>query len=206
MRRLKDENIKWLSVIGFVNVVGILWAVCGYDTELISGDNTNHVTEGMTGAVCVAAGVLTSVMGSRERKHQWLFGWKEERWPFSQTFTRKTLDDPTIDEAGLRSKVQPWPESWQAQTRETMRLLRAHEAHPAIADNHRIYLLLRDWAWMSLLLGLAGSAAAFTSNGVTLESLCHTIVLGMQGACARERARTQATQLCRTLLSVASTT
>ena len=206
VRNLKEENKNTLRIIGLMNVVTILAALVGYNIGWIGEDKTSWITEGIGGVVCGTIGYLASVLGTRKAKHTWLFGRDENTWPFAQSFTDKVLSDTSINTRKLRQKVDPWPVTAGEQTERTMELLREYEWHPAVADNHKVYLLLRDWAWMSISLGIAGAVAGIAGEGEWRWVGIHIGALTAQAALTWTMARSQSKQLRQTLLSVASTT
>ena len=211
-RRLKDENTKWLIVIGTLNAGTIAWAGTGYEmswAELkvlldVASDVTGILKTGAA-AIAGAVGVLISNMATGSQKLSCLYG-KPANWPFSKAFTYPALDDHRVDEAGLRKKVVPWPVTWQDQSKESMKLLRKYGDYPSVADNHRRFLLLRDWAWLALILGIVGVLVSGACNGASCQLAAHTMEACAQVAVIWLVARKQGVAFRQNLLSVASTT
>lgn len=211
-RRLKDENTIWLSVIGTLNVGLIAWAGTGYEvswTELKTLLNVAHDVSGIlkTGlaAVAGAVGVLATWMATGSWKLSCLYG-RPKNWPFSKAFTADALDDHRIDEAALRKKVVPWPVRWQDQGKEAMKLLREYGDYPSVADNHRRFLLVRDWAWMAAVLGPAGMAVSLLANGIGCGLGLHTAGAFLQVGVTWFSAQRLGVAFRQNLLTVASTT
>jgi hypothetical protein len=80
-------------------------------------------------------------------------------------FSRLGLEDPRIDMAALQKNVGDFPTIPAEQNRLWFKLFKCVETTPAVMEAHKMYLLYRDMAAISLLLLLAVPVVLYL-NGV----------------------------------------
>jgi len=84
--------------------------------------------------------------------------WRRKHVLPSHRFIELALKDPRVNLERLRSgNGGVLPVSADAQTRLWNQFYRRHEADPAVRSNHQDYLLLREMAWLSVLMGVIGT-------------------------------------------------
>lgn len=113
--------------------------------------------------VGVAAVVLNSVLSSDTKARIIYLDW-DNPYPASRAFTDLGPRDVRVDMAYLETHHAPLPTDPRQQNGLWYRLLRQHSDEPSVNRSHREFLLLRDYAVLSLF---------FLALGVYVGALRH---------------------------------
>ncbi|MEO7467040.1 MAG: hypothetical protein ABIV36_08505 [Sphingobium limneticum] len=127
---------------------------------------------GVAGIAGVAMLVLQEVF-PRPLKEALIFWRLQDRLPGCRAFSEIAPRDPRIDPTDLAILIPATTMSATQQNALWYRWLKETESDPAIADNHRRYLILRDCAVLLALLALTTPALLIW----TREAPTHTIML-----------------------------
>lgn len=125
---------------------------------------------GMAGIAGVAMLVLQEVF-PRPMKEALVFWRLRDRLPGCRAFSEIAPADARIDPTDLAVLIPTTPMSATQQNALWYRWLKAIESDPAIADNHRRFLILRDCAVLLALLALVTPALLIWTQGTPKHTL-----------------------------------
>ena len=149
--------------------------------------------------------LLTGLL-SHEAKARLVY-WKiKNPLPGSQAFTKCALVDARIDMKALKKNVGALPTDPSEQNAMWFRLYRLVRDDPAVSHTHRLYLMYRDMAAMSLivtpLIPLAAWYAGVASGGRWIVGA----LLAIQYVVCAISARNSGTRFICNVLAIHSTT
>ncbi|RQS57646.1 hypothetical protein [Burkholderia sp. Bp8986] len=145
---LKAANMKWLvSLAAFDAAVVLLFVAPG----LIDASTLAILRAGSTTALPVLVLLLTGLLShaAKARLVYWRF---TNPLPGSQAFTKHAPADARIDMKALAKNVGALPTDPGEQNAKWYKLYRQVGDDPAVSEAHKLYLMYRDMAAMSLLL------------------------------------------------------
>lgn len=145
---LKAANMKWLvSLAAFDAAVVLLFVAPG----LIDASTLAILRAGSTTALPVVVLLLTGLL-SHEAKARLVYWRIANPLPGSQAFTKHAPADARIDMKALAKNVGTLPTDPGEQNAKWYKLYRLVGDDAAVAHAHKLYLMYRDMAAMSLLL------------------------------------------------------
>jgi hypothetical protein len=199
---LKAANIKWLVMLAALDSAAILLFVA---PELLSAGTMAILRAGATAVLPVVVLLLTGLL-SHDVKARLVY-WKiANPLPGSQAFTKHASADARINMDALTKNVGDIPDDPGAQNAKWYKLYRLVDDDAAVVQAHKLYLMYRDMAAMSLLL-LPLVPAALWYAGVPISSLWITggLFVVQYLACAIA-ARHAGTRFVCNVLAIHSTT
>ncbi|KQN32681.1 hypothetical protein [Sphingomonas sp. Leaf38] len=125
---------------------------------------------GMAGIAGIAMLVLQEVF-PRPIKEALVFWRLRDRLPGCRAFSEIAPADARIDPTDLAVLIPTAPMNATQQNALWYRWLKAIESDPAIADNHRRFLILRDCAVLLALLALITPALLIWTHGTPRHTL-----------------------------------
>ncbi|MDA9490413.1 hypothetical protein [Bradyrhizobium sp. CCBAU 11361] len=145
---LKAGNIKWLVMMAMLDAGAIFLFVA---PGLVRADSFTALRASLAPVLPVAVLILNGLL-SHEAKARLVY-WKfANPLPGSEAFTRHALADARIDMAALKRNVGVLPSDPQEQNAKWYKLYRRVSRDPAVAEAHKLYLLYRDMAGISIML------------------------------------------------------
>ncbi|MHA6859549.1 hypothetical protein [Ralstonia pseudosolanacearum] len=145
---LKAANMKWLvSLAAFDAAMVLLFVAPG----LIDASTLAILRAGSTTALPVVVLLLTGLL-SHEAKATLVYWRIANPLPGSQAFTKHAPADARIDMKALAKNVGALPTEPGEQNAKWYKLYRLVSGDAAVAHAHKLYLMYRDMAAMSLLL------------------------------------------------------
>lgn len=159
-RSLKSLNMKWLVLLAVADLLGVLFLVA---PELIAGTSLAEVgvarvltTTVMPVIVLLIVNVLPHNVKST------LVYWKPLGvLPGTEAFTKYGPADPRIDMEVLKRNIGALPTRSGEQNSTWYRLYKQVSDEPEVAEAHKLFLMYRDMAVMSLALIILVPAALF---------------------------------------------
>jgi len=164
---LKSKNAVYLwTFIGFNLALFLsLFTTKGFTGSSIE-DLWARVTtkDGIIAAIIpILAIVLSGAIGDLGKARLVFWRWHNPL-PGCRVFTELVSTDPRIDVPALTKKLGEFPKDPQAQNALWYRLYREHKGDIQISEAHRIYLLTRDMATVSILFFVLFSIGMFVGS------------------------------------------
>lgn len=150
-RSLKSLNLKWLVLLTVADVLAVLLFVA---PEIVSGVSLTQVGIGrvlITTTMPVAVLLIVNVLPSDVKAM--LVYWKPRGvLPGSEAFTKHGPEDPRIDMAALKKNTGQLPMAPAQQNTKWFQLYKQVENDIAVIETHKLFLMYRDMAVLSLPL------------------------------------------------------
>jgi hypothetical protein len=172
-RSLKSLNLKWLVLLAVLDAVAVLFFVA---PEMVDGITLTKlaVMRALGVAVLPVAVLLLTGLLPDNVKAMLVFWKVTSPLPGSEAFTKHGPADTRIDMAALKKNVGVLPTNPADQNARWYKLYRMVADDVAVSETHKLFLMYRDMAVMSLPLivvvplglwiadasGLAGAIAA----------------------------------------------
>jgi hypothetical protein len=145
---LKAANMKWLAGLAAFDIAVVLFFVA---PDLIDASMLALLRAGSATALPVLVLLFTGLL-SHEAKARLVF-WKiVNPLPGSAAFTKHAPADARIDMKALAKNVGALPTEPGEQNKRWYKLYRQVDSDAAVTEAHKLYLMYRDMAAMSLLL------------------------------------------------------
>jgi hypothetical protein len=158
---IKATNVKWLVMLAMLDAAAVLLFVA---PELMSSSTMTVLRAGSTAVLPVVVLLLTGLL-SHDAKARLVF-WKiANPLPGSEAFSKHARADARIDMKALAKNVGDLPDDPGAQNAKWYKLYRLVDDDAAVIQAHKLYLMYRDMAAMSLLLVLLVPAALWYAGG-----------------------------------------
>jgi hypothetical protein len=148
-------------------------------------------------------GILNSQLTSDAKARIVFMRWKNPL-PGSEAFTRFMKEDSRIDVAALKKSFGPFPSDPRAQNALWYRLYKSVETDPAVVQVHRAFLSGRDYATLTLIVGIALGLVAFFQFASTKVALVYFLFLTLHFAAARRAASNHGRRFVTTVLALKS--
>jgi uncharacterized membrane protein YtjA (UPF0391 family) len=145
---LKAANIKWLALLAALDAAVVLLFIA---PDLVDASLKTIVRASVSPLLPVAVLLLTGPL-SHEAKAGLVYWRIANPLPGSQAFTKYAPADARIDMKALAKNVGALPTEPGEQNAKWYKLYRLVSDDAAVAHAHRLYLMYRDMAAMSLLL------------------------------------------------------
>lgn len=205
MNSLKRQNRLALGIVLGLNFAAFaIIARGGTLLEALRDRPVERLADVIPAALAaLLAGVLNSQLPSDVKARLVFMKWTNPL-PGSRAFSRYAHLDPRIDPAALARLTGPFPISPGDQNSLWYRLYRSVQADAAVRDAHQSYLLFRDYASLSLLLGvvLIPSGAWYAVSTSSIAGFA--LLLLVQLLLAARAARIHGERLVCTVLAIKS--
>jgi hypothetical protein len=144
----KAANIKWLVMLALLDAAAVLLFVA---PELVDAGKLAIMRAGAAAVLPVVVLLLTGLLSHKVKAR--LVYWKTANpLPGSAAFTKHAPADARIDMKALAKNVGVLPADPGEQNVKWYKLYRMVSDDPAVAHAHKLHLMYRDMAAMSLLL------------------------------------------------------
>lgn len=150
-RSLKSLNMKWLVMLASLDVLAVILFIAPELVESASWSRLAVLRGAVTVLLPVVVLLLTGLL-SHDAKAMLVFWRFANPLPGSRAFIEYAPSDARIDMAALRRNVGDLPSDAREQNQKWFRLYRVVGDELTVAEAHRMYLLYRDMAAMSLPL------------------------------------------------------
>ncbi|UJJ57101.1 hypothetical protein [Rhodanobacter denitrificans] len=165
-RSLKSLNMKWLVLLASADVVGVLFFVA---PELVNGASLTQIGIGRvltTTLMPVVVLLIVNVLPHNVKSA--LVYWKPLGvLPGSEAFTKYGPADPRIDMAALKKNFGALPTDPTEQNSKWYKLYKQVANEPEVAEAHKLFLMYRDMAVMSLALVVLVPIALFVAHAAS---------------------------------------
>jgi hypothetical protein len=145
---LKAANIKWLLMLAVLDAAVVLFVAA---PGLVSAGTVAILRAGASTLIPVVVLLLTGLL-SHEIKARLVYWKLSSPLPGSAAFTRHAPADARIDMKALAKNFGALPTDPDEQNSKWYKLYRQVGDDPAVAHAHKLYLMYRDMAAMSLLM------------------------------------------------------
>ncbi len=200
---LKASNIKWLVSLAALDVAVVLLFIA---PELVDPRSLTALLRASATSFLPVAVLLLSGLLSHEAKARLVY-WKiANPLPGSAAFTKHAPADARIDMKALSKNVGGLPTDPGEQNAKWYRLYRQADADPAVVHAHKMYLMYRDMAAMSLLLVPLVPAALWYAGAPPASRWIAGGLFALQYVVCAINARHSGTRFVCNVLAVHSTT
>lgn len=150
-RSLKSLNMKWLVLLAIADVLAVLFFVA---PELVKGASLMQVGFGRVLSTTVMPVVVLLVVNVLPHNVKLaLVYWKPfDALPGTEAFTKHGPADSRIDMVALKRNVGTLPADPNEQNTKWYKLYKQVPNEPEVAEAHKLFLMYRDMAVMSLAL------------------------------------------------------
>lgn len=150
-RSLKSLNMKWLVMLASLDVLIVLVFVAPEFLKDASW-NTVAVMRGMVTALLPVIVLLLTGMLSHETKAKLVYWKLKNPYPGCEAFTRHGPGDARIDMVALKKNVGELPTNPSEQNKKWFKLYKMVGDDRSVIEAHKLYLMYRDMAAMSVPL------------------------------------------------------
>jgi hypothetical protein len=152
---MKAANIKWLVMLAVLDAALVFLFIA---PELVDAGTLAALRASTSALLPVVVLLLTGLL-SHDAKARLVYWKNANPLPGSQAFTKHAPADGRIDMTALAKNVGDLPTKPGEQNSKWYKLCRLVSEDPAVVHAHKLYLMYRDMATMSLLLmGLVPAA------------------------------------------------
>ena len=150
-RSLKSLNMKWFGLLAVADVLAVLLFIA---PEVVIGTSFTQVgIERVVSTMVMPVVVLLIVNVLPHNVKSMLVYWKPlSVLPGCEAFTKYGPGDPRIEMAALRKNVGALPTDPTEQNSKWYKLYKQVPDEPEVVEAHRLFLMYRDMAVMSLAL------------------------------------------------------
>lgn len=150
-RSLKSLNMKWLVLLAVADVLAVLFIVV---PKVIEGASLTQAGIGRVLATTLMPVVVLLIVNVLPHNvKSTLVYWRPLGvLPGTEVFTRYGPADPRIDMAALEKSVGKLPTDSNEQNSKWYKLYKQVANEPEVAEAHKLFLMYRDMAVMSLML------------------------------------------------------
>lgn len=161
---LKSQNVRWIWAVIALDMLAL--AAFTYpgvlDQDVLSARSALKLVG--AGAAPVVVLLLTSLLPS-DGKAVLVFWRFRNVLPGHRAFSKHASADPRVNMESLRKNVGAFPEDPKEQNGAWYRLFKKVEADPSVAQAHKHYLLFRDLAALSIVLGVIAPGVLLALGG-----------------------------------------
>jgi len=150
-RSLKSLNMKWLVMLASLDVLIVLVFVAPEFLKDASW-STVAVMRGLVTALLPVIVLLLTGMLSHETKAKLVYWKVSNPYPGCEAFTRHGPADARIDMVALKKNVGELPIDPAEQNKKWFKLYKMVGDDRAVVEAHKLYLMYRDMAALSLPL------------------------------------------------------
>ncbi|MGY4230088.1 hypothetical protein ACVMIH_007449 [Bradyrhizobium sp. USDA 4503] len=158
---LKAGNIKWLVMLAMLDAGALFLFIA---PGLVQADTFTAVRASLAPVLPVAVLILNGLL-SHEAKARLVYWKLADPLPGSEVFSKHAPADARIDMAALKRNVGVLPTDPAEQNAKWYKLYRRVSRDPAVVEAHRLYLVYRDMAAISIMLvALVPAALLYTGS------------------------------------------
>lgn len=203
-RSLKSLNMKWLVMLATMDVVIVLLFVA---PEFIKDASwsTVAVMRGLVTALLPVIVLLLTGMLSHEIKARLVYWKRTNPYPGCEAFSRHGPADARIDMVALRENVGDLPSDAAQQNKKWFKLYKTVADDKVVVEAHKLYLMYRDMATMSLPLVALVPLGLWLSNAPPSAFWISALVFAIQFVVCSLAARNSGTRFVCNVLSIHST-
>lgn len=172
-RSLKSLNMKWLVLLAGADLLFVLLFVA---PEVLNGVNLTQVGIGrilVTTVMPVLVLLIVNVL-PHDVKSMLVYWMPRGVLPGCEAFTKYGPADGRIDMSALKKNVGALPTEPAEQNSKWYKLFKLVPNEPEVAEAHKLFLMYRDMAAMSLLLIALGPSSLYfasaSSNALWLSA------------------------------------
>lgn len=199
----KKQNIGWIWTVVVADALAL--AALAYpgalDQDVLSWRSALKLFG--AGVAPVAVLLLTSLLSS-DVKAIAVFGRFRHPLPGHRAFSTHAEADPRVDVSALKKNVGAFPEHPREQNTLWYRLFKKVERDPMVLAAHRNYLLFRDLAALSVVLGVVAPVAFLIFRADPAVVLSAAALFMAQYAATAIAARNEGVKLVRNVLALHS--
>ncbi|QOK96846.1 hypothetical protein HF909_10665 [Ralstonia pseudosolanacearum] len=199
---LKDANIKWLVMLAILDAAVVLLFIA---PELVDASKMVMLRASASPLLPVVVLLLTGLL-SHEAKARLVYWRIKNPLPGSQAFTKYAPADARINMKTLAKNVGALPTDPGEQNARWYKLYRLVGDDPAVSHAHKLYLMYRDMAAMSLLLIPLVPAALWYAGAPSTSRWIAGGLFALQYVVCAIGARNSGTRFVCNVLAVHSTT
>ncbi|MCQ8223577.1 hypothetical protein NQH47_20315 [Burkholderia pseudomallei] len=199
---LKAANIKWLVMLAVLDAAVVFLFIA---PELVDASMLAILRASVSPLLPVVVLLLTGPL-SHEAKARLVYWRFANPLPGSQAFTKHAKADARIDMKALEKNVGALPTEPGEQNAKWYKLYRQVSGDTAVAHAHKLYLMYRDMAAMSLLLVPLVPAALWYAGAPPASRWIAGGLFAVQYVVCAISARHSGTRFVCNVLAVHSTT
>ena len=204
-RTIKSLNMKWLAMLTLLDIVVVLLFVV---PEAVDATTLSHLTlirVLATSVLPVAILLLTGLLSHNAKAV--LVYWKvKDVMPGCQAFTRHAPADVRIDMAALKTNVGALPTAPAEQNAKWFKLYQTVKSDPAVVEAHKLYLMYRDMAAISLPLIIVAPLGLHFAGSTTSTLWITAALFAIQFIVCAIGARNSGIRFVCNVLAIHSTT
>jgi len=199
---LKSANMKWLTSLLIVDA--LVLATC-FMPEWITDTPIHVIFERVSFATIAPILVLLLVNVLPSDVKAMLVYWKPLGvLPGAEAFTKHGLNDSRIDMKDLESNVGPLPSEPKEQNAKWYKFYVQVANEPGVVETHKLFLMYRDMATLSITLIPISLVAIFIIQFETTASWFAVILFLLQYLLTMSSARSCGVRLVRNVLAIHS--
>ncbi|VIO70544.1 hypothetical protein CI1B_31980 [Bradyrhizobium ivorense] len=198
---LKAGNIKWLVMLAMLDA-GVIFLFVA--PGLVQADTFTALRASLAPVLPVAVLILNGLI-SHETKARLVYWKLTNPLPGSEAFTRHAPADARIDMAALKRNVGVLPTDPADQNAKWYKLYRRVSGDPAVVEAHRLYLLYRDMAAISIMLVPLVPAALFHAGSSGMACAAASALFAVQYLLCAISARHSGIRLVTNVLAIHAT-
>lgn len=198
---LKAQNVPWIWAV----VVADALAIIAFAYPVALDQAASLLTSGAKLAGVSIAPVLVLLLTSlipAEVKATLVYWRVKNVLPGSRAFSRYARRDERIDLDALKAKVGEFPRSAKDQNALWYRLFKERDNEPEVVEAHRLFLLFRDLASLSVLLGLVAALVLLLLGATHTAVAMAAAVFGTQYVACAAAARFHGVRLVCNVLAL----
>jgi hypothetical protein len=199
---LKAANIKWLVMLAVLDGAAIFFFV---SPELLDASKLVLLRASATAVMPVIILLLTGLL-SHDAKARLVYWRIANPLPGSAAFTKHGPKDSRIDMKALAKNVGGLPTDQSEQNAKWYKLYRLVQTDAAVTHVHRLYLMYRDMAAISLLLVPLVPAGLWYAGAPPASRWIAGGLLALQYVVCAISARHSGTRFVCNVLAIHSTT
>jgi hypothetical protein len=183
-KSLKAQNVPWIWTV----VVADALAVAAFASPSVLDQAATWLTSGAKlagGAIAPVVVLLLTSLIPADVKAILVYWRVKDVLPGSRAFSRYARRDERVDVDALKAKIGQFPRSGKDQNSLWYRLFKERDNEPEVSQAHRLFLLFRDLAALSVLLSVVAPVVLLALGAGLTNAATATAVFGVQYlACA----------------------
>jgi hypothetical protein len=203
-RSLKSLNMKWLVMLGGLDVVAVLLFVA---PELVGNASWGAAAlmRGLVALVLPVGVLLLTGLLDHDIKAKLVYWKLKDPYPGCEAFTRHGPADVRVDMVALKKNTGVLPTEPAEQNRKWFKLYLLVEKEVAVLEAHKSYLMYRDMVAMSIPLAVLVPAALLFTGAAAVAVWGSAILFAVQFLVCCVGARHSGKRFVCTVLAIHST-
>jgi hypothetical protein len=203
-RSLKALNMKWLVMLASLDILVVLLFLAP-DFLKDASWSAVAVMRGLVTALLPVIVLLLTGMLSHATKAQLVYWKVANPYPGCEAFTRHGPADIRIDMVALKKNVGELPTDPAEQNKKWFKLYNMVGDDRAVVEAHKLYLMYRDMAAMSLPLAVLAPIGLYVLNAPSISLPMTAVLFAVQFVVCCLGARHAGTRFVCNVLSIHST-